>query len=169
MLETWWFPAHHRDRLVSPTFWDYACDWSGLSYGVPVVRSIWGESGYHVFEHFNLGVIFLWLWVPPDMICRQLLLCVWDYIWSFFEQDLAFCLLHYYAVAQWLDHSLAVRKFPGSYLVRTSPVHPVVKGYPISYSERYCPNASIKKSIDHDALPRSSSNLYIEFQALWCK
>ena len=25
------------------------------------------------------------------------------------------------AVAQWLDHSLAVRKFPGSNLVRTSP------------------------------------------------
>ena len=27
-------------------------------------------------------------------------------------------------------HSLAVRKFLGSNLVRTSPVHPAVKGYP---------------------------------------
>ena len=47
------------------------------------------------------------------------------------------------AVAQWLDHSLAVRKFPGSNFVRTSPVHPAVKGYPISDSARYCQNASL--------------------------
>ena len=45
-------------------------------------------------------------------------------------------------VAQWLDHSLAVRKFPGSNFVRTSPAHPAVKGYPISDSARYCQNAS---------------------------
>ena len=46
--------------------------------------------------------------------------------------------VHGDAVAQWSDHSLAVRKFPGSNLVRTSPVHPAVKGflkgYPISDS-----------------------------------
>ena len=46
-------------------------------------------------------------------------------------------------VAQWSDHSLAVRKFPGSNLVRTSPVHPAVKWYPISDSSRYCQIASI--------------------------
>ena len=37
-------------------------------------------------------------------------------------------------LAQWSDHLLAVRKFPDSNLVRTSHVHPAVKGYPISDS-----------------------------------
>ena len=41
-------------------------------------------------------------------------------------------------MAQWLDHLLAVWKFPGSNLIRTSPVYPAVKGYPISDSARYC-------------------------------
>ena len=51
------------------------------------------------------------------------------------------------AVAQWWYHSLAVRKFPGSNLVRTSPVYPAVngflKGYPISDSAWSCQNASL--------------------------
>jgi len=42
------------------------------------------------------------------------------------------------AVAQWWDHLLEVRKFPGSNIVRTSSVHPAVKGYPISDRARYC-------------------------------
>ena len=46
------------------------------------------------------------------------------------------------AVAHWLDHSLVVRKFPGSNLVRTFPAHPAEIGYPISDSARYCQNAS---------------------------
>ena len=46
------------------------------------------------------------------------------------------------AVAQWSDHSLAVRKFPGLNLVITFPAHPAEIGYPISDSARYCQNAS---------------------------
>ena len=47
---------------------------------------------------------------------------------------------------KWLDHSLAVRKFLGSNLVRTSPVHPVVKVYSISDSAQYCQNDSLWES-----------------------
>ena len=63
--------------------------------------------------------------------------------WVFKSGSVVWCSNKGNAVAQWWYRSLAVRKFPGSNLVRTSPVPPAVKGYPISDSARYCQNASL--------------------------
>ena len=40
-------------------------------------------------------------------------------------------------------HLACRAKFPGSHLDKTFPVHPAVKGYPISDRARYCQIASL--------------------------
>ena len=102
----------------------------------------------------------LWLciqserWFPAqhcDCLCSFNYLCCCSYYLCLISQ---ICVGN--ALAQWWDHSLAVLKLPGSNLVRTSPVHPAVKGCAISDSAWYCQNASLWASNKQPAciLPR---------------
>jgi len=86
---------------------------------------------------YHQRVTHLWNLKLPDTYQQST--CTGTFIFKHTQQWLVLILGN--AVAKWWDHSLAWN-FPGLNLIRTSPVHPAVKGYPISDTARYCQNAS---------------------------